>query len=117
VTGASPQIDRADGKVVAPKNVVVLFVNFSPLAGDNHLRLEADVMGSGKALIATNGQTITGTWRKAGLTEPTLLFDARGQPVTLTVGQTFVQVVDIGTKVTVKPGVAVPRDPANAGRG
>jgi hypothetical protein len=115
VTGASPQVDRADGKVVAPKNVVVLFMNFSPL-NDGHpekKRLEADYVGSGRALIATNGRTIQGTWRKAAIDEPTLLFDAAGRPVTLSIGQTFVQVVETGTKVTASDGKAVPRDPGS----
>jgi hypothetical protein len=115
VTGASPQIDRADGKVVAPKNVVVLFMSFSPL-NDGHpekKRLEADYVGSGKALIAINGRTITGTWRKKSISEPTLLFDADGRPVTLSIGQTFVQVVETGTKVSVVAGAAVPRDPGS----
>lgn len=113
VTGASPQIDRADGKVVAPKNVVVLFMSFRPLDDGNpdKKRQEADYIGTGKALIATNGQTVEGTWRKETTTGPTLLFSAAGQPVVLTVGQTFVQVVDLGTEVTVVAGKPVPREP------
>ena len=41
-------------------------------------RLEADIIGTGKAWIATNGQTIKGTWRKKRSTEPTQFFDADG---------------------------------------
>jgi hypothetical protein len=118
VTGADPQVDRADGKGVAPKNVVVLFMRFGPL-NDGHpekKRQEAQFVGSGKALIATNGRTIQGTWRKASFTAPTLLFDAAGQPVTLTIGQTFVQVIPTGTKVTVVDGKPVPRLPTVAPR-
>ncbi len=113
VTGAEPQVDAADGEVVAPKNVVVLFMHFGPL-NDGHpekKRLEADYIGEGKALISTNGRTIVGTWRKEKNTSPTLLFNEAGQPVTLTVGQTFVQVVENGTDVKVKAGKAVPREP------
>ena len=94
------QIDRADGKQVAPKNVVVMLMSFGPLNdGSNKQRLEADVIGSGTAWIATNGHTIKGTWRKTGMTKPTRFFDADGKPVTLTVGQTFVQVMPKGSKV------------------
>lgn len=111
VTGEKPQIDRADGEPVAPKNVVVMLMSFGPLNdGSNKQRLEADVIGSGRAWIATNGHTIKGSWRKDGLREPTRFFDAAGNPVTLTVGQTFVQVMPIGSKVTVKDGtIPAPR--------
>src|SRR5207248_3043595 len=56
-------------------------------------RLEAKVVGSGIAWIATNGHTIRGTWRKRSLTAPSVFYDAAGRPVTLTAGQTFVQVM------------------------
>ena len=42
------------------------------------------------------GTTIKGTWKKASLTAPTRFYDATGKPVTLTVGQTFVQVMTHG---------------------
>jgi hypothetical protein len=60
------QIDPADGKQVAPKNVVVMMMSFGPLNdGSNKHRLEAKVVGSGKAWIATNGRTIVGTWKNS----------------------------------------------------
>ena len=40
---------------------------------------------------------ILGTWKKASLTKPTLFYDGSGNPVTLTVGQTFVQVLTQST--------------------
>ena len=40
-----------------------------------------------------NGVTVKGTWSKASETAPTLLFGPDGEPITLTVGQTFVQVI------------------------
>jgi hypothetical protein len=113
VLNASPQVDAADHKPVAPKNVIVMLVRFGPLndGHPNKQRLEATIIGKGTAWIATNGQTIKGTWRKDGLTKPTQFFDAAGQPVTLTVGQTFVQVMPTGTPVTVTNGKAPPTPP------
>jgi hypothetical protein len=106
VTKEGPQIDAADGRRVAPRNVIVMLVHFGPL-NDGHPqkhRLEATVIGSGQAWIATNGKTIRGTWRKAALTGPLRFFDSKGRPVNLTVGQTFVQVLPTGSLVTVKDG-------------
>jgi hypothetical protein len=90
-----PQVDRADGEVVAPRNVVILRMNFGALL-DGHPskhRLEAQNVGKGQAWIATNGRTVKGTWSKASRTAPTLLFGPDGAPIRLTAGQTFVQVI------------------------
>jgi Protein of unknown function (DUF3048) N-terminal domain/Protein of unknown function (DUF3048) C-terminal domain len=107
VTTEKKQIDAATGKPVAPKNVVVMLMSFAPLIDGSHKhRLEAQVTGSGVAWIATNGTTIRGTWKKASLTAPTRFFDGAGKPVVLTVGQTFVQVMQTGTKVGLTAGKA-----------
>jgi hypothetical protein len=101
-----PQVDIADGKVVAPKNVVILRMFFGPLtdAHPEKKRLEAADVGHGQAWIATNGVTVKGTWRKASPTAPTLLFGPDGEPITLTVGQTFVQVLALGYDYSIKNG-------------
>jgi hypothetical protein len=120
VTGEPAQTDAGTGARIAPVNVVILVVRFGPIRDDPNpekKRQEADLIGSGTAWIATNGITIEGTWRKAAETAPTLLYDAAGEPVTLTVGQTFVQVVPAASDVRIADGlVIVPvRPPAMVG--
>jgi hypothetical protein len=106
VSGQAKQIDAATGKRVAPKNVIVMMVSFGPLNdGSNKHRLEARNIGSGKAWIATNGRTIQGTWKKSSITGPTRFYDKNGEPVRLTAGQTFIQVMPLGSKVTIKDGI------------
>ena len=110
VSGEGAQVDAATGERVAPKNVVVMRIRFGPL-NDGHPekhRLEADVVGSGAAWIATSGRTIVGTWRKDALDGPTRFFDKAGNPVTLTAGQTFIQVVPLSWTVVVKDGKPAP---------
>jgi hypothetical protein len=86
-----------------------MFVSFRPLNdGSRKNRLEADVVGSGRAYISTNGKTIKGTWKKTGFTKPTRFFDKKGNPVTLTVGQTFIQVLPRGSSYSIKDGKPVP---------
>jgi hypothetical protein len=93
---------------VAPSNVVVMQVRFIPL-GDAKKRLDGQVTGTGTAWIATNGTTVMGTWKKKSFTSPTRFFGPDGNEVTLTIGQTFIQVVPTGTKITIKDGtVPVP---------
>ena len=104
---AEPQVDAADGEAVAPSNVVILRIPFRPL-DDGHPdkdRLLAEDIGSGDAIISTNGRIIHGTWSKASVTEPTLLFDTTGRPVTLTAGQTFVQVIDLDYAFEISRGI------------
>ncbi len=113
VTGEGKQFDAGADVRVAPTNVVIMVVRFGPLNdGSTKHRLEAQQIGSGTAWIATNGRTIKGTWRKKSTTAPTLFYGPDGKQVTLTAGQTFVQVVPTGTKVTIKDGKApVPNVP------
>ena len=100
-----PQIDAADNTQVAPKNVVILRMHFGPLyAVDPHHRLEASDVGHGDAWISTNGVTVHGSWSKASVTAPTLLFGPDGAPITLTAGQTFVQVIPLNYAYTIQDG-------------
>jgi len=106
VTGEAKQTDAGNKQRIAPKNVIVMRMKFGPLSNSNpHKgRLEADVIGSGKAWISTNGKTIVGTWKKTAVTSPTQFFDGQGQPVTLTIGQTFINVMELTSPVSFKAG-------------
>ncbi len=120
VEGAQSDVGAKPKVRIAPKNVVVLFMRFGPLNdGSQKHRLEAQYTGSGKALVFTNGGVVKGTWKKASLTAPTLLLGPDGRPVTLTAGQTFVQVVQIGTAVSYKigplPGPSASPSPPDGG--
>ena len=114
VTGAPAETDASTGRRVAPSNVVVILMSFAPLndGQPSKHRLEAKVVGGGRAWISTNGRTIQGTWKKASLTAPTQFFDSSGEPVTLTVGQTFIQVMPLGSVVTIQDGPDTPPAPS-----
>jgi hypothetical protein len=118
VTGERAETDAATGTRIAPKNVIVMRVSFGPLNDSEPAkgRLEAKVVGSGQAWIATDGRTIAGTWRKTSLTGPIQFFDATGQPVTLTVGQTFINVMAMTDSISIRDG-AVPSSTSNAPAG
>jgi hypothetical protein len=104
------QVDMASKSRIGPKNVVIMAMSFQPLNdGTKKHRLEAQFTGKGTAWISTNGKTVKGTWKKASMTAPTKLYGKDGKPVTLTVGQTFVQVVPKGTNITIKDGKVPPR--------
>jgi hypothetical protein len=105
VTGEAKQVDAGTKARIAPKNVVVMFMSFAPLNdGSKKHRLEAKFTGKGVAWIATNGKAVKGTWRKASMTAPTKFYLPDGTEAILTAGQTFVQVVPLGTRITIKNG-------------
>ena len=115
VTGEKKQTDAADGRRIAPKNVIVMRMSFGPLNDGSHKnRLEAKVIGSGTAWISTNGKTIKGTWKKTALTKPTRFYDRDGKEVTLTIGQTFIQVMKQSDPVSFKAGSKEPPPSASA---
>jgi DUF3048 family protein len=108
VTGEAKQTDASNKQRIAPKNVIVMLMKFGPLGDNPHKgRLEADVVGSGKAWISTNGMTVVGTWKKTSVTSPTQFFDGQGKPVTLTIGQTFINVMQLTSPVSFKAGQPV----------
>jgi hypothetical protein len=112
VIGEKKQTDAASARRIAPKNVVVMVVRFAPLNDGSHKhRLEAQFTGEGTAWIASNGKTVKGTWRKKSLTAPTRFFRRDGKPVTMTVGQTFIQVIATGFRPTIKDGKVPPPPP------
>ena len=109
VSAEGRQVDAGTKLAIAPKNVVVMFMSIAPLNdGSKKHRVEAQYIGSGVAWISTNGQTVKGKWKKATLTGPTLFYGPDGKPATLTAGQTFVNVVRLGTTVTFKAGKPAP---------
>jgi hypothetical protein len=97
---------------IAPKNVVVMRVVFVPL-GDRKHRLDGQVTGSGTAWVSTNGVTVKGSWRKKSFTAPTRFYGPDGKQLTLTIGQTFIQVVPKSTKITIQPGKAASPAPSS----
>lgn len=100
-----PQVDPADGQVVAPKNVVILRMAFGALRDNQrHGRLEAHNIGHGEAWISTGGVTVKGEWRKKSSTAPTLLFGPDGAPISLTAGQTFFEVIQTSYTFRVRDG-------------
>ncbi len=118
VDGA-PEIDPGTGARVAPYDVVVVYVQVGPLlnapgqaTNQAKGRLEIGYTGSGQALVLRDGIAIEARWNKASDTAPLLLTQAAGPnagaPIPLVRGQIAIQVVPIGTPVTlsVQPRMA-----------
>lgn len=87
------------GKVVAPENVVVRFIDYRQSAIDARSP-EAIAVGSGSVWVLTDGALIEGTWSQASVDGPTRYADADGEPILLTPGRTWVALAKPGTAST-----------------
>ena len=101
--GLAPFMDT-DGKQVAPNNVVVQFVGCclpSPEGGN------FQTVGNGDAWFFSNGQLVEGKWSRTDKTQPIQYTDVNGQPIRLTPGKTWVELLPIigfaGTQISVTP--------------
>ncbi len=93
--------DKATGKQVAVKNLVVMFMPHRTLKDREH-HVVLDNVGTGKALFFRDGKYIEGTWEKATKQSPAVYKDKDGNPIVFTPGNTWISVVKTGFKVSVK---------------
>jgi Protein of unknown function (DUF3048) N-terminal domain/Protein of unknown function (DUF3048) C-terminal domain len=97
-----PDID-ADNVRLAPQNVVVMSVQYAGGAGVEGA--EAELTGTGNALVFTGGKEIKGTWSRPDKAKPAQLLTTSGAVIRLTPGQTWVELPDVSYSVTVTPPV------------
>lgn len=84
----------------SPKNVVVMYVNY--VNGIGTMNSYANLQGSGQVSIFTNGHRINGTWSRGSSASDVIQYaDAQGHVITLTPGQTWVELLNAGANVTV----------------
>jgi hypothetical protein len=84
----------ADGRA-STDNVVVLVTEYT-VVDDSP---EAHTVGSGRAVVYLDGRRIEGTWRRETPTSPFTL-EADGQPILLTPGRTWVELVSSEHELT-----------------
>ncbi|MGH2407660.1 MAG: DUF3048 domain-containing protein [Candidatus Limnocylindrales bacterium] len=117
-TDGTLQRDAATKAVIAPADVVVLFMGIVPLLNDpltpnneSKHRLDIKYIGSGRALVFRDGEVIAARWSKRDDASPTRLLYAsgpdKGMPVPLVRGQVAIQVVPLTLAVTWKVGLKV----------
>ncbi|MGH7426093.1 MAG: DUF3048 C-terminal domain-containing protein, partial [Candidatus Methylomirabilales bacterium] len=84
-----------NGSQLRATNVVVLKVKVTraPL-------IDAMVVGTGEAIVASRGVVSAGRWGRAGLSDKTRLTDASGAPLALAPGSTWIHLVPEERPVT-----------------
>lgn len=85
----------ADKTQVAFNNVIVLWIDYGRSPADVRSP-DGGTIGSGDAVVFTNGKMINGKWSRAGRLDPIALTDASGTPILLTPGTTWFELANSG---------------------
>jgi hypothetical protein len=97
--GPTPAVD-AQGTQLRATNVVVLTVEVVNTAARDPAGNpvpETLLVGSGPALVAVPGGTLSATWSKASIADPVVLTGPDGAPVRLAAGNTWVELMPTRT--------------------
>ena len=85
-----------EGRPIAPRNVVVMEIRYEFNPGSGNSQPHGILAGEGRLLVLTDGHAIGGTWKRNSTKSPLQLFDDNGNPILLTPGQTWVELVPPG---------------------
>ncbi|WP_395151781.1 DUF3048 domain-containing protein [Ilumatobacter sp.] len=88
-------VDKTYGQIGA-QNVIVLAVDYRQSSIDSNAP-EAVTLGEGQASVFSNGEVITGRWQKELAVYNFVLTDDNGNPIKLTPGQTWIELVEVGS--------------------
>ena len=91
----------ANGVQIAPKNVIVMSVNY--VGGVGVIDSYAQLIGSGPAEVFTGGVVQHGRWSRSNLYHRTVFTNDRGQVIKLAPGQTWVELLSNTERVTIVP--------------
>lgn len=85
----SPMFDAA-GIRTSPATVIVQFTRYGQSAADSRSP-EAITVGSGRALVFTDGHVVEATWSRQRATDPIVYLDEQGRRISLVPGRTWIE--------------------------
>ena len=86
----------ADNTRVSFNNVVVLWIDYGHSEADARSP-DGGTIGTGKAVVFTNGKMIDAQWSRTDRLDPIELTDSAGAPVLLTPGTTWFELANSGS--------------------
>lgn len=89
-------IDELNKEQITPTNIVVIYLNRSETVSAGKQVGVLDLYSGGDATVFTGGKQTDGTWKKKGEGERMRFYDENDKEITLTPGQTFVEVLQPG---------------------
>lgn len=94
-----PYVDGSNSQQVGVKNVLVLYSDFTGVAGT--ILLQTNLVGSGSGYFACGGKYVPINWSKAGYTEPFVYTFMDGSQVVFGRGSSYVNIVPHNTPVNI----------------
>jgi hypothetical protein len=95
-------IERTTGNQLEAKNIIIQYVKNYRIAGDTEDRQNLDTVGRGTGYYITCGKVIKIKWSKAERSSQTSYTDEKGEKIKLNPGQTWIQIMPLHGKVTIK---------------
>lgn len=103
IQDGTPFVDAA-GAQVTPRNVVIQLVNYIDTGlrdRSNTVVPEAELIGSGDAIVLTDGKAVRGRWVRDKADSVTSFVDSAGAPIALTPGTTWLELAPGGNSARV----------------
>lgn len=103
VNNGTPFTDKATGRQVSARNVVILWAKYTAASRDKVGSTTYDItlVGNGRASVFRDGQVFNGTWE--GTADAPPVFKAEdGTQIKLQPGNTWLQVVDTSVNIAMK---------------
>ena len=102
--GGTPHVDEREGQIFT-ENVVVIFVDVLSTGRQDSSGAavpDYDVVGSGEAIVFRDGRALEGSWVRSSTGDMFAFVDGQGEPISLAVGRSWIEVVPNGRPATWK---------------
>ncbi len=95
-------VDGNTGEQVSVTNVLILKTACKPIPGDDADRITVDLTGQGEGWFACGGKILPICWSKQDHNAPLVYTTQSGVPLTLGVGNSYVNIIPTENQITVK---------------
>ncbi len=101
IMDGQPHKDGSTGQQYAARSIIVQFADVEPIPNDEALRVNVELVGSGKGILIADGTQVPLQWTRASVRDATQFTRTDGAPFQLPGGQVWIQIVPLEAQVSV----------------
>jgi hypothetical protein len=94
--------DKNNGEQLYAKNIIIQTTKISPIIGDPKERVNVKLIGSGAGYVISNGSYVKMLWKKSREDSQIIITDENNQEIKLSPGNTWWEIIDDNSKITIK---------------